>query len=359
MAILDRYILREYLLLFGLILASIVSLYLVIDFFGKIRMFMSNAATWSQVARHFLYLIPLIVSQTTPAVILLSTLITFGNLARHNEITALKSCGVSVYRLTVPVLAAGAVISVALFLFSELVTPSAYRRAEEIRLVEVQKQTLPGAFKQDRIWYRGAWGIYNFRLFDAAANAVNGVTINVLDRDFRLVRRIDAERAVWRDNRWEFVKVLIVNIPPEGFPVLERYERKVIDLPERPEDFRTVQKDADKMGFFELRSYIGKLRAEGYDATPYVVDLHGKVAGSLAGLILIVIGVCFPLRTERSGGLAQSIGAGIVLGFSYWLIFAFALSLGRAGTIPPLLSAWTANLLFAAGAVFLLRRVRT
>jgi len=57
--------------------------------------------------------------------------------------------------------------------------------------------------------------------------------------------------------------------------------------------------------------------------------------------------------------MVQSIGAGIILGFSYWIIFAFGLSLGRSGTIPPFLAAWSANLLFGAGAIVLFRRLRT
>ncbi len=90
------------------------------------------------------------------------------------------------------------------------------------------------------------------------------------------------------------------------------------------------------MGFFELRDYARKLRSEGYDATRYEVDMHGKVAFSLVTVILVFIGISFSLREERGGGVSRSIGAAIVIGFSYWLVHAFSLSLGRAGTLPPL-----------------------
>ena len=76
-------------------------------------------------------------------------------------------------------------------------------------------------------------------------------------------------------------------------------------------------------------------------------------------IILLVIGISFSLRSERSGGLAQSIGAGVIIGFSYWLVFAFSLSLGRSGTLYPLLAAWIPNLLFAVAAYYMIRRVNT
>jgi lipopolysaccharide export system permease protein len=359
MKILDRYIVKEYLTMLVFILVSIISVYLIIDFFSKIRMFMSNNATALQMAAHFFFMIPLIISQTTPAVVLLATLMTFGSLSKHSEIVAMKSNGISLYRIALPVMAIGILLSIFLFLFSEFVTPQSYYKAEHIRLVEVQKQESLGSFKQNQIWYRGGKGVYNFKMFDIKTNTLNGITINYLDENFALTKRVDADKAEWKNDQWVFHNVLITTFREGSFPSLERAETKALDLPETPLDFKTVQKDADKMGFFELWAYIRKLQAEGYDATRYLVDLHGKMAISLVSILLVVIGISFSLRSERSGGLSQSIGAGVIIGFSYWLIFAFSLSLGRSGTIPPLLAAWLANILFGAAAIILIRRVST
>ncbi|HPN09127.1 MAG TPA: LptF/LptG family permease, partial [Syntrophales bacterium] len=144
MRILDRYLIREYLKLFLLLMVSIISIYLIIDFFGKIRMFISNNATFTQMAAHFFYMIPTIVSQTTPAVILLATLMTFGAMSKHNEIVAVKANGVSLYRLSLPLVFICLAVSIVLFFFSELITPRSFHRAEYIRLVEVQKQEALG-----------------------------------------------------------------------------------------------------------------------------------------------------------------------------------------------------------------------
>lgn len=359
MKIVDRYLIREYLRNMLFITISFLSLFLIIDFFEKIRMFLSNHATLVQMGSYFLFRIPMITSQILPAAVLLSSLITCGYLSRHSEITAMKANGISLYRIAIPILIIAAFTSLLVFVLSEWVTPHTNDRAEHIRLVEVQKQPSMGTFKQDQIWYRGQMGIYNFRLFDARTGTLQGITIHYLDRQMNLVMRLDAEKGEWKEGRWLFHNLLITRFSDGGFPVLSRVEQQVADLPEKPADFQVVQKDAEMMGYFELKRYIRKLQSEGYDATRYVVDLHGKIAFPLVSIILAVIGVAFSLRSERSGGVAQGIGAGLVIGFSYWLVYAFGMSLGRSGTLPPIVAAWFANILFCTASAILVPRVKT
>jgi lipopolysaccharide export system permease protein len=171
--------------------------------------------------------------------------------------------------------------------------------------------------------------------------------------------RLDAEKGEWKEGRWLFHNLLITRFSDGGFPVLSTVKQQVVDLPEKPSDFQVVQKDAEVMGYFELKRYIRKLQTEGYDATRYIVDLHGKIAFPLVSIILAVIGVSFSLRSERSGGVAQGIGAGLVIGFSYWLVYAFGMSLGRSGTLPPIVAAWFANILFCTASAILVPRVKT
>ena len=359
MKIVDRYLIHEYLRNLFFITLSFVSLFLIIDFFEKIRMFLSNHATFRQMGAYFLFMTPMIVSQILPAAVLLASLVTCGTLSRHSEITAMKANGISLYRIALPILTIAALTSLTIFFLSEWVTPLTNDRAERIRLVEVQKQASRGGFKQDQIWYRGEKGIYNFRLFDARTGTLQGITIHCLDRQMKLVMRLDAERGEWKEGRWLFHNVLIARFDNGAFPVLSKMKQQVVDLPEKPSDFQLIQKDVEAMGYSELKRYIRKLQSEGYDATRYIVDLHGKIAFPLVSILLAIIGVSFSLRSERSGGLAQGIGAGLVIGFSYWLVYAFGMSLGRSGALPPFIAAWFANMLFAVASLFLIRRVKT
>ena len=359
MRLLDKYILKEYFRSFIITSVSFIALYLIVDFFEKIRMFLSNHASVIQMATYFLFSVPMIISLILPAAVLLATLMTYSNLSKYNEITAMKANGISLYRMSSPVLIFAAVIAVSLFYFSELITPAALQKTENIVIVEVQKQKALGVFKQNEIWYHSDNAIYNFKMFDVTANILRGVTINYINPDFTLKMRIDAERAEWKDGHWIFYNLLLTRFDGNNSPVLEWSKQKIIDLPEKPNDFKIMQKDAEKMGFFDLRKYIRKIQAEGYDATRYLVDLYGKIAFPFVTLILVIIGISFSLRQERHGGVMQSLGIGIVIGFSYWIVHAFSMSLGRSGILPAILSAWLANIIFVVAAAALFFRART
>lgn len=361
MRILDRYISREFIKTFLLIMVSLVALYLIVDFFERLRMFLSRDATVFQVVSYFFFTIPMIVTQMLPVSFLLAALITFAILSKNSEITAIRANGISLFRLSLPVIALSIAACLLSFVLSEFITPAANERAKYIKLVEVQKKKKLGSFTQNEIWYRGDDGIYNFAVYDPGKAMLKGVRIYYVDQNMHLGRRIDARQARWEAGRWIFDDIMITSFPgePGSFPRIERYSTKEIDLPEQPSDFLIVQKDTDEMGFFELRSYIHKIRSEGYDATRYITDMHGKIAFALVNVILGVLGISFSLRTERSGGIARSIGTGIIIGFSYWIVFAFAVSLGRSGSLPPLLAAWAANLILGLVAVASFMRVRT
>ena len=181
MTVLDRYIAREFILTFFFVLLAFLCLYLVVDFFERIRMFLSNNATLAQIVSYHLYTVPSVVATMMPACVLLAALITFGLFSRNHEIVAMKANGISLYRIARPVLAFALLACGLNFLLNEFVTPAANWQAEYIKYVEVQKKKEWGAFKENQIWYKSQNAIYNFKLFAPAENRLKGVTISYLD----------------------------------------------------------------------------------------------------------------------------------------------------------------------------------
>jgi lipopolysaccharide export system permease protein len=155
MTILDRYVIKEFIRLFFLILALFLSLFLIVEFFERIRMFLSNNASPHQIVSYFFFMIPMMVSQTIPVSVLIASLITFSSLSKNSEIVAMKANGISLYRSSLPVIIASALICIFAFLNSEFITPYGNQRADHIRIVEVQKREHRGTIKQNQLWYRG------------------------------------------------------------------------------------------------------------------------------------------------------------------------------------------------------------
>jgi lipopolysaccharide export LptBFGC system permease protein LptF len=112
------------------------------------------------------------------------------------------------------------------------------------------------------------------------------------------------------------------------------------------------------MALPDLREYIQRLRASGADPVPATVTLHRKIAFPLATIVVTLLAVPFAVTTGRRGAL-YGIGVGIVCAITYMVMMNVFFALGTGGVLPPALAAWAPNLLFAAGAAYLILTVRT
>jgi lipopolysaccharide export LptBFGC system permease protein LptF len=127
---------------------------------------------------------------------------------------------------------------------------------------------------------------------------------------------------------------------------------------EAPDYFATESPDADRMTYVQLRRYIADLRASGFNVVPQTVALHRKISFPFVTLIMTLIAVPFAVTTGRRGAL-YGIGVGIVLAVVYWMTINAFGAIGSAGMLAPVLAAWAPNLIFGAGAAYLLLTVRT
>jgi lipopolysaccharide export system permease protein len=295
--------------------------------------------------------------QIVPATMLLGVLLTLGLLARHNEILALRTSGIPVSRIAYPFVCMALFVSLGAFLLNEFVVSPSFQRAEYIRRVLIQGKIPYSLMVRDRIWFKGEEGIYRIASFLPAKNEMQGITLLTVSRPFALKTRIDAETARWQDDQWVFYDVVERTFQPDGSMEATYSAERTFEIPETPEDFQVLRTGTDEMPFSKLRQYIRKIESEGYNSTPYRVELHKKISFPVLNMITAFLGVPFALRLPRFGGLATVVGLSLILGFLYWVLFAITVSVGQAGYLTPFLAAWAANILFAALGIYLLLRV--
>jgi lipopolysaccharide export system permease protein len=111
------------------------------------------------------------------------------------------------------------------------------------------------------------------------------------------------------------------------------------------------------MNYAEIRHLVKEIRASGYEDARYAVEMNAKLATPLTAFIMALFGIPFSLRTGRHGGVFSGIALTVVVGFSYWVITSVSLALGYSGYLPPILSAWSSNLLFSSSGLYLLLSV--
>ena len=351
MTILDRYLLKEILKCFVIVLAVVLGLYIIVEFFNKADNFMEAGLSISRLIRYLQLKLPQIIVQITPIGILLAVLVAFGLMNKHNEIIALKSGGVSIYFLLRAVMVIAIFISTGLFLLSEIVVPITISKANRIWLSEVKKKPVL-ATRQKNIWIKGNRAIYFIKFFNPRHNRISGVTLNYFDDKFRLSKRIDATSGVYKDDTWVFSEVMVqtLNKETETYAV-QFYPEQEADIEILLEDLKRVFTKSEEMNVAELFSYIREVESEGYDATTFRVDLHARFALPILSIIVCIIGIGIAVKRKGREGPSVSIAYGALMIFLYWVLHSFCLSLGYGGLLPPIIAAWISNIIFSCYAV--------
>ncbi len=358
MSILDRYIARTWLRLLVLCLCGFVSLYLVIDLIEKIPRFLRAGGVAGDIVQYFVWKIPEMVSRTASFSILMATLLTLGTLSRDSEIIAMRSCGVSLLRISLPMLVLGVAASILLLVNAEFVLPHSYAQTELIDRVKIKKREDHVTFKRNNIWFRSSSMILQARLFEPKTRTLSGIVLWNVDNSMNPVSRIDAESAVYSDGHW-----VLNSATQKNFLSVSGFEPHAVpsmrlDLNLKIEDLKILDVDADNLSIRTLKEYAENLKRGGYRAYRFLTMMHTKIASPFAALIMVVLGIPFALRNSRSGGLAMGIGASVGIGFAYFVVNAVLLSYGRSGVLTPIIAAWGANILFMLSGIWLSMKVK-
>ena len=358
MGILNRYIAQTWLHLLMLCLSGFVGIYLIIDLIEKIPRFMRAGGAASDILQYFIWKLPEMISRTATFSILMATLLTLGVLSRDSEIIALRSCGVSLLRIALPMLTLGFIASILLLINTELILPHSYARTELIDRVKIKKNSDNVTFKRNNIWFRSKSMILQARLFEPKTRTLSGVVVWGVDDFMSPVSRIDAETAVYREGHWILNSTTLRNFQSVAGYAPHSAQTMPLDLNLKVEDLQVLDKDADNMSIRTLKEYAENLRRGGYQAYRYLTLMHTKIATPFAALVMVLLGIPFALRNSRSGGIAMGIGASIGIGFAYFVVNAVLLSYGRSGVLTPVVAAWGANFIFMLSGIWLAMTVK-
>jgi lipopolysaccharide export system permease protein len=355
---LSRYTAREFIKNFFLGLGAFSTIYLILEFFERINAFLVNRASLGMMGSYFLNKIPSILFQVAPPAILLATIVTLGAMSRHNEIMALKSGGISLWRIISPILGAVIIIYFILLGLNEWVMPTANQNAREATDLIIHKKKPVAVFKQSQIWLHSHQAIYNIKLYHPEKNFLEGITIYRFGPGFRLRERIDARSAQWRYAQWLFTEASVTTFSSDGFPIRKFHPELIFSLAEMPADFRIINKNPEEMNFSELREYVHKIERDGYDSSKFRTAMHHCLSFPFIGVVLAFLGIPIALRKERGAGIAMGVVFCLIISLAFYLVYSLSISYGQAGTLPPILAAWLGNIIFAMVGIYLFLSVR-
>ncbi len=362
MTILFRYLLREYVKIFAMCFSGLMTIYLVIDFFEKVRRFLRYDAHAVDVLLYFVLKTPAISYQIVPLAVLMATLLTIGLLSRSHEITAMRACGISLYWITSPFLFFGAVLAVVLLLFSSTVIPLSLARADLIKATKIEKRTAPVSLKAPQPWVRlSGEALMNIDSIEPGGSVLRDVRVYRLSPAFELEQITEARRAIFSASGWTLHDGTRRVFHGDGTVSVSTFLTEPLSLAQIPEDFTTwLELDSETMTLKDIRGYVDRLRRNGSTLPRLLTDYYGRVAFPFVTVIMVVVGIALSLRRTgvRGSGMAMGIGQAMAVGFFYWSAHSVAIALGRGGALSPMLAGWMANLVFLTFGGYLLLKVR-
>jgi Predicted permeases len=359
MKIIDRYLIKQFLqtLFFGLLAFTLI--FVVIDMMENLDDFIDQNVQSKIVFIYYIVFTPEIIKLMTPVAVLFSGLFTTGKMSNLNELTSIKSSGVSLYRYMAPFVIVTLIISILSIYFGGYVVPAANKTKIAIEQVYLKKGI---TFSGSNIFFQDSkTKVVSISYFDNASSTANKVSIQEFNKDnFRqMVSRIDAASM-----KYDTAKKCWVAIRGIQRYFLDDHEKinyftqlTVKDLNFLPNEVDSKQQKPEQMNLKQLKELIYNLQKAGNDATRIMIEYYSRFAFAMASLVVILFGL--PLSAnKRKGGLALQFGVNILVTFVYLGFMQISQAFGKNGALDPILTAWLANIVFFAGALINIARVQ-
>lgn len=345
--IIDRYIIKELFdpFLFGLgAFTAILSASMIL--FDLVRAVVVRGMPLTVAAQIFVYRLPGTAVYIFPMATLLAALLAFGQLSARSEIVAFKAGGTSIYRIMVPVLVFGFIVSIVTLLFYEVVVPKANLAATDLMVqtsarksLRIQKNVLIPEIENEVLKRMYFAGRLNGDLMEDV------LMIEFADRKPSQI--VNAKTARWEKekNTWLFKDGIIYLLADNGeYKHLIKFKEQYMTIKYTPADFYMGERKPEEMNMVELKKFIELKKKMGEDTIDWLIQFYLKSAIPFSCLVFVLLGAPLGLSPQRS---SSSIGLGlsVLIVFFYYFLTFFCMAIGELRLLPPIIAAWLPNLI--------------
>lgn len=353
--IIDRYIAKIFLGFFVGGLVVFVTLFIAINYMTEIAAYKAPAES---VMKYYALLAPSQIYMFIPVACLLGTIFTLSQLSRSNELVALFSSGMSLARISLPILILVVLVSMIGFWVNDRLLPIVNQRKNYTLYVDIQKK--PGLYstvKTNKIWYRSGNTLFNIKTLQADKGTAQGLTMYYFNSAWQLIQMITAQDVKLGGSTWELRSGTVTLFTKDSsVPMTQDFTQKTIAVSEDTADIQKSSRSTESLSIAELKKFIQRNKESGLDTLRYEVDFHSKFSFAFAAFVMSFLGIPFSVSRQRAGGAAFNVGATIVLAFVYWAAYSSGITLGQHGALPPMMAVWAPNMaMVALSAIFLMK----
>lgn len=360
MLTLDRYIFREQAKVFFISLIVLLSVLLLEKVNFLSGLLLTKDASFRSIGLLLLYLSPSFLVLAAPLATLMSALLTFSRLAADNEITAMKTGGLSTLRIIAPTALLSALALLATLHLSVNVAHE-WNLSFQKAVVDILKSNLSAGIKERR--FNESFKGLLIHVNENNDGALSGIFISD-HRDLKRPKIIEASKGALRtaDNGeamiLELEKGVVHTMTAENSYRVMGYDSYTLKVSTGDEYTRPVNKEIPHLSIPELRERISTLKREGRPASAEKVALHKTFSAPVGCVVLGLLGAALGLLTHRRG-TAGGFGLGVVMIVINYLLWMIGQGLGSEGKLPPVLAIWAPDIIMGAVGLYLIRMVST
>lgn len=328
MKILDRYLIKQFFLFLAGGVFLFVFIFIIVDMSDNLTSYLESGKSGASIFLMYLYQTPSLIMLLYPIGALIALYFSVGMMVKENELTAIKSAGISVYRFLMPMFVFMLLLSSILFLFNEYAVTGATKRYREIKDHEV---FTPGTARDFHIFQRDGVMVSG-DMFTKKSLTVMNPKIYVFSENKEISDIYAAEKAYYQNSFWYFSNgqhISFRNGAMESEPLRDKLV-EVMSL--TPDEILTDMTHTDIYTISELSSRIKFMKKSGYDFRRQTGEIYYRLFYIFITLIILVIGSSFVIDIKNRGiifGLALS----ILISFIYWGTLQSFRSMGENGYI--------------------------
>ncbi len=360
MKLLDIYILRQFVSTLFFAVCALILIFIVVDLVEHLDDFIDKKASTQVIIEFYINYIPWMLKLLVPIGMLVAALFSIGKLSNLSEIIAMRSGGISLFRLMLPILFFSVVISFAQLYFNGWIIPESNKRK-----VAIEQQYLGGSGSSTTL--------SNLYLRDTPLRTLimeyyNGdnkqgtkVTLEEYSDEIhpRMMKRIDAETIRWDSVGHQWVVMdCIERVNDEGIMRSRHYSRKTVDMTMSHHDIMQLQRSPEEMNLDEIKQYLAVVSQGGKDVRRQLIDYYGQYAFPFANVIVVSFGVAFA-SVRRRNGLALQIAAAMIVSFVYLTFLKIGQAIGYSYALDEALIGWLPNIVFFFVALITVWRTRS
>jgi len=333
------------------VLLVFIGLYFIIDIFTNLSDILKAKTPPLIVIQYYFNSLPLIIMRVSPLSLLISVLYTFGELNKNNEVVGIRTAGLSLFRISFPVIFFALLLSIATFYMQEKILIYSQKKVEDIKSQFIEKNLEKASVEKNLAFTSGDM-IFFVQKFKPKKKTLENVIIFKEDKNRNITEKILCNEMIYEKQAWVGKGIIEYALDKGGniSGTPEAFESKEVLLKEKPNELilkKSMYSQFSSLG--NLRKEMDRLKKVNAESllANLTIDYYQKMADPFSHLFLVLGSLPLALEIKKRKVALNSLGVGLIFGFIYVLTSSFSIALGKSGIILPLFSAWMAPVFFA------------